>query len=429
MRNPGSAWFLLLSGCAGCEPEEELPTVLDAVSAEPTALWAGHGEGVGSAPVPFLVVNEFGASVAGADIGLTSTATLASAQVSPDATGWAYASVVGDGSGAFDITASQSVGSATGTGFLLTRPTVRLGFPAWPSTDADGPVSAAGGGVLAAEDNELWWFPNVGGAGVRVLALPDTVREALPVQLDDDGVTDLVAWSDSGVALLRGRTTGGLAFSAAWKPHAGTIAGAYVADLDKDAVADLLVVVNDGDFARVVWLSGSGQGTWEPTAVFDTDYNVYGVTAEDYDVDGIAEVTLLSDDGILRRYSIVDGDWQAASNNDFNMHAGPGSRIFGGFDLTNDDWLDVLVSGPTLDGDAYVAACASPGGTGQTVIYDLISETDPQALVGSFVADGDGDGQPDVFLSTPDVFQRARWSDTSATFSVGYKVVALARLV
>lgn len=408
-------WFLFLSGCAGCNPETELPAVLTSVGTEAVGLWGGQAEGVGTAMVPFLVVNELGASVAGKDIGLTSSATLGANQITPDATGWAFASVVGDGPGAFDVTADQSSGSATGSAFLLDKATVRLGFPAWPSTDVDGPIAGAGNGVVTAQGGELWWFPSSGGAGVRVLALEQPVIELLATQLDEDGVSDLLVWSDGAVVLLRGRADGGLSFYAGWTTKNGNVAGAHVADLDEDSIADVLIAVNDGDGANAVWLSGSGQGTWSPTAVFEADFNVYGITGEDFDSDGVAEITLLSDDGILRRYANLDGEWQAASQNDFNLSTGPGARVFGGHDLTNDDWLDIMVSGPELYGDGYVAACASPGGTNQAVIYDLASDGSP---IGTFIGDGDGDGMADVFISKTDTFQRARWSVESGTFSV-----------
>lgn len=408
-------WFPLLSGCAGCNPETELPEVLIPVGSTPVGLWGGQGEGVGSATVPFLVVNELGASVAGQDIGLTSSATLGANQITPDATGWALASVVGDASGAFDLTAEQSTGTATGTGFLLDKETVRLGFPAWPMSDADGPIAGAGNGVVTAQGSDLWWYPHAGGAGIRVLALEQAIVEALPAQLDEDGVNDLIVWSDGALVLLRGRADGGLSFYAGWTPKSGSIAGAHVADLDEDSIADLLIAVNDGDGSSAVWLSGSGQGSWEPTAVYEADFNVYGITGEDFDSDGVAEITLLSDDGILRRYANLDGKWQAASQNDFNLSTGPGARVFGGNDLTNDDWLDILVSGPELNGDGYLVSCASPGGTIHSVIYDLASDGSP---LGSFVGDGDGDGLSDVFISSGSLFQRARWSDTSATFAV-----------
>lgn len=408
-------WVVFLSGCAGCNPETELPVVLAAAGTEPVGLWGGQAEGVGTAMVPFLVVNELGASVAGKDIGLTSSATLGANQITPDATGWAFATVAGDAPGAFDITAEQSTGSATGTGFLLDKATVRLGFPVWPSTDADGPIAGAGNGVVSAQGGELWWFPPAGGAGIRVLALEQPVVELLAVQLDEDGVSDLIVWSDGAVVLLRGRAEGGVSFYAGWTAKNGNVAGAHVADLDEDSIADVLVAVNDGAGAKAVWLSGSGQGTWSPTAVFEADFNVHGITGEDYDSNGIAEITLLSDDGILRRYANLDGEWQAASQNDFNLSTGAGARVFGGHDLTNDGWLDIVVSGPELNGDGYFASCASPGGTSQAVIYDLASDGSP---VGSFVADGDGDGMSDVFISEAESFLRARWSTDSATFAV-----------
>ena len=47
MRHATLPLLLLLSGCDGCQPTEDLPDVVEAIPNTPAALWVGQGSGVG----------------------------------------------------------------------------------------------------------------------------------------------------------------------------------------------------------------------------------------------------------------------------------------------------------------------------------------------------------------------------------------------
>jgi hypothetical protein len=203
-------------------------------------------------------------------------------------------------------------------------------------------MAAAGGGVVVADGTEAWWYPVDSGNGVRVASFTHDIVDMQAVSLDGDGVDDLLLWSQSQILVLRGRATGGLGFLAGWIPRDGTVAGVFMGRLDEDANIDLLIAANSTDAADVVWLTGDGLGAWTPTAVLSLDYEIAGATAEDFDGNGQAEVTVITPDGVLRRYDNGDDGWLAASQTEYSIGIGEGSRIIGGVDLTRDDQPDIL---------------------------------------------------------------------------------------
>ncbi|MBM4369810.1 MAG: VCBS repeat-containing protein, partial [Deltaproteobacteria bacterium] len=341
--------------------------------------------------------------------------TLAAATVSLDASGWGLAEVSSDGTGAFAVTGSDGAQSAEGWAFVTAVPDVHVGFPAWLGGESGGAVAGAGGGVLLTRGGEAWWFPPLGGAGVRVLELAADILEILPVQIDSDGVTDALLWSGDTVVILRGRAEGGVGYWAAFEAKSGTVGAALVQDIDDDALVDLIVVVNGEETSQVAWMPGDGLGGFTATAVLDTDYRVYGVTAEDFDRSGSAELSLLTEDGILRRYDNTGDGWQAASQSDFTLGVGEGGRVLGGRDLTEDGWYDVAIAGPIIDSEAHTASITSPGGTSITITYRLDESISGGS--GLAIADADLDGDPDVFLAVDGTLRRYTWSETSGTFS------------
>ncbi len=406
---------LLLVGCKGCEEDETLPTVVTPVGGAPVAIWVGSGSGPGVAEVPVLRVDEIGAPVGGDDVNLSSDGVLAAATATLDASGWGLAEVSSPSTGAFAVTGSDGAQSAEGWAFVTAAPDVTVGFPAWLGGESGGAVAGAGGGVVLTRGGEAWWFPPLGGAGVRVLELASDIVELLPVQIDSDGVADALLWSGDTVVILRGRAEGGVGYWAAFEAKTGTVGAALVQDVDDDALIDLVVVVNGEESSQIAWMPGDGLGGFTTTAVLETDYQVHGVTAEDFDKNGSAELSLLTEDGLLRRYDNTSDGWQAASQSDFTLGVGEGGRVLGGLDLTEDGWYDVAIAGPIIDSESHTASITSPGGTSITITYRL--EESISGGTGLAIADADLDGDPDIFLATDGTLRRYAWSETSGTFA------------
>ncbi len=418
MRALSVTLVLVLPGCQGCDPEDLVPVRVEAMSESPTGLWVGQGSGVGSALVTILTVNEVGASVGGGDLALTSAGTLGATSATPDAFGWATAELSASSPGRFEVGATAGTFQATGSAFVTARADVRPGFPAWLSGGEGSPVAHAGGGVITARDHELWWWSFDGGAAVRVLNLASPVKSVRTVRLDDDGVDDLLAFSDDEVVLLRGRPDGGLAFAGGWRPSAGTVRAAVVQTADDDTVVDLVLVVGHADSGAVVWMPGDGQGGWAATAVLDVDLGVHGASVEDLDEDGVAEVSLLAGDGVTRRYEWQGDGWLATSAMDSSLGIGAGADMRGGFDVDGDRRDDVLISGPLADDSGGYTAVMVMDDDEIGTVFQISSSLEPISGLAATLADADGDGSLDVLMSTPGALARAHWSAEIGTFVV-----------
>ena len=412
----------LLEGCKGCVEEPALPTVLVAVDASPVGVWAGEGVGDGTVEVPVFATNGLGAVVSGVDVTVTSTGTLASSIATIDGTGWGTASVEG-AEGVYTVDASIAGGTAQGHAWSAA---------AWPgsfeygSREANGYVSEiafAGDGVVWAVEDALWWGSLDGKPPVRVATLSGEVKGLVACAVDADGRTDLLAWSASSVLLLRGRDGGGLYFGAGWGTAGGEITGAAVVDHSEDALMDLAVVSNVDGAADVLLLDGDGRWGFTPSDAFHVEYLVYGLSLEDLDSDGDHEVTLLTEDGLLRRYARFDEGWSSTStSSQFELGMGKDTRLLPSVDVTGDGSVDLIAYGPLLDTDVNAGkwqAWVITAGASTAMMYSMFSGAVDFALPDALgVASGDftGDGYADLALSTPTSLVRASWSGGDSTF-------------
>lgn len=420
MRAPATWLVVFLAGCDGCTAESVVDAPLVEVGGDAVGLWAGTAQGPGGAVVPVLTVNEVGAAVPGGAVTFASAASLAATEATPDPFGWSEAEVSAEASGAFTVQASSSAGAAEGWALVTAQPDPDLAFPGWVSGGTGSPVAAAGAGLAVARGEAVWWSPLSGGAPVRVAALSSAVRSLRTVHLDEDGVADLMVLGEDELVLLRGRPDGGLAFLAGWRPEGDALRAAVAGRADEDALTDLLVVVGDANTATVVWMPGDGLGGWEATATLDVDFAVYAASFEDLDEDGVAEITLLTGDGITRRYELLSDGWQATAGMDAELGLAEGANMLGGFDIDGDLRDDTLVWGPRADADewsAYMLMADDELGT----VYALTSSVAPLAGLAASVVDADVDGELDVIFAAPGFFGRTVWSDTAGSYVV-YKM-------
>lgn len=415
MRSLSIILVLTLSGCDGCTPEESLPERVESISADGTGLWVGSASAVGAVRVPAFSTNAVGAPVSSGEIAFVSTGVLASDVATPDAFGWAWAEVTAPSVGAWSVDGSSGAGVGTGTAFTLTRPDVRVAFPAWLTTGAGSPIAAAGDGIVVTRDNEVWWSALSGGAPVRVAALTSTVRNMRAVHVDSDGVADLVVWSAEEAVLLRGRPEGGLAFLAGWNSIAGDVIDVIAQPLDDNSSVDVLLLLGDDASSSLVWIENDGDSRFDVTSVLDTDFASYALTAEDADEDGTSEVSMLAGEGILRRFELSDGDWQAASKADAPLGVGEGSEMLGNFDGDGDLVPDILVWGPSTEGAGYSAVLVAELDAVE-LLYGLTSSIAPVETLAVAVADADSDGLVDIFMSAQRRLYRAEYSRTTGTF-------------
>jgi hypothetical protein len=415
MRGPLLVLVLLLPGCDGCTPDESVPERVEVISESATGLWVGSGSGVGSVTVPAFATNAVGAAVVSGEIAFVSTGELAASAASPDAFGWAFAEVTAPSAGAWSVDGSGGAGTGGGTAFITTMPDVRLAFPAWLTSGSGSPLAPAGAGLVVARDNELWWSAIAGGAPARVAVLSGPVVGLKPVHIDTDGVGDLVAWSSEEAVLLRGRGAGGLSFLAGWRTISGPVIDAVVQPLDDNSSVDAVLLLGDANSSTLVWIPNDGDGAFAPAAVLDTDFGSYGITAEDANEDGTAEVSMLTGDGVLRRFQLQEDGWQAASKADASLGLAEESHMLGNFDGDGDLISDVLVWGPGVDGEGYLAQLVTRLNEVE-LIYGLTSSIQPLTSLALDVADADGDGLVDIFMSSERRLYRAEYSRSGGTF-------------
>lgn len=411
LRPRGALCLLLLaSGCKGCQSEDTLPALLEAEDATPVGVWVS--EGLGAAPVTMtaFATNAVGAVVPSGDLTITSDATVTAAPVGVD--GWVDLEVQGD-VGANAVTAAVDGLSGDGAAWLTAADAGNVDAHAAPLPGTPRFVARAGSGVAAAVGADVWWTGFDGRQPARVLALPEDVTGMFAAEIDADGVSDLVVTSATRVAVLRGRDGGGLVWGGGWNTVDGrTVVGASVADFDGDNANDLAVALAESDTLSHLSIVG-GDGTWgfTPIDALEVPYAVHGVSLDDLDGNGIGEVTFLTADGLLRRYTKIDGAWAATlTSSQFDLQMGPGSRLLPSVDLDADGVPDLVAYGPSLEGAEWLAWIVTPGAA-DPVQYPIVSAGSGYAWVGVATGDLTGDGLADLVYTAPGKLSRGVWAE------------------
>ena len=393
--------LLFLAGCKGCSDVEALPDLLVPISSDPTGVFAGDATGIGAVGVPVFATNAASAAVPAADL-VTDVGVL-----TVDAMGWGAVTL--DGSGPVSVSAAGA--SMTGAGWVTLAEPQDFELPAIALADEQAPsaLATAGGGIVWISGVNVYWA-TPGQPAVRVAALPEGGGQLQAVQIDGDGITDLAVWSSSTVLILRGRDGGGLTFSAGWTAT-GSVVGCDVQDLDGDALVDVQIAVSDGSGTDVLWMLGDGMG-WALGDALAVDYVALGVSGEDYSGDGAVEVSLLTEDGLVRRYTRYQEGWQIGSSSDLEVGMGAGTRVLPSVDLNGDGMLDMVFAGPLADGSGAQVKIVTAGTT-SPLMYSFLgtySDGSRPDVVELAVGDFSGDGLADVVVSSTLGLQRVAWN-------------------
>ncbi len=293
------SWALLVALAACTGPANELsPSPAQPLDGGPaTGLEALTG--VGTVPYRTLLraTNRFGASVERDPVSVVVGG--ASSTVSFD--GFGFAGVTLDAPGTYEVEPS---GGVAGTAHVVASTWPGLGYhPAWlaPIPETTDLLSATDGFVGRA-GAELWW---TGGAtpAHRVFAADEELLGARMVNVDVDGVLDLVTWTSKEVYLLRGRAGGGFAWGTGYLAPGLSVAGADVADLSSDNLPDLAIawIGSDGGGVLDVWEGDGlfGFAAAEPRAV---DGRPVDLQIDDATGEGVPQVTVLLSDNTWSRF-------------------------------------------------------------------------------------------------------------------------------
>ncbi len=413
-RTSGAACLLvLLAGCKGCKDDATLPELLEAEDATPVGVWVGEGLGASPVRVPVYATSALGAAVPTDTIALTSEGT-APAAVTPGGDGWALVEVTAENPGRYGLSASSAGASAEGAAWAMPEAPGRIDAFAAPLSADPTAIARAAGGVAWSTAGEVWWSGWDGAPATRALALDEPVIALLSAEIDADGVTDLVVLSATRVVLLRGRDAGGLTWGAGWSATEDrTIAGAVIADRDGDSVADLSIALAGSEGAWIYQLDGDGVWGFTPADALELGYAVYGLSVEDLDENGVSEVTVLTEDGFLRRYTRVDGEWASTlSGSQFDLQIGQGGHLWPATDVTGDDIPEFIVTGPSLDGTSWLAWVVTAG-MAEPAQYAIASAEGLHPWLGAALGDLTGDGVIDIGLTSPGRFTWAVWNGTT----------------
>jgi hypothetical protein len=211
-----------------------------------------------------------------------------------------------DGDGITDLLAKQggagiiSVFRNDGTGVFTPGPTLATGHSDDPSTtvgdiDGNGTVD-----ILSANETESTIDVHLGadvGTFVGVPAFATISQPIAPVlhDVDDDGTLDLIVLSPAtgALALHRGNGNGTFAAPSNIPVAAGTSTMLFPADVDSDAMLDLLLPGRTPSMApRLQVLLGQGGGTFAPppAAVQPLTPSLESLAVTDVDGDGALDV-------------------------------------------------------------------------------------------------------------------------------------------
>ena len=326
--------------------------------------------------IPVRLVNVYGAAIPGDDVNVSvagQTASTADSAVNIDAIGYGWVDVSTDQPEPIQVTAhSDSYGSSQTVESWATDgdlPLMGL-MPAWAlanNADAPSDVAAATRGVVALDDDLLWFQPTQPGTPPhRILDAPNTLVGVRTAHLDNDGILDAAAWSATTVFLLRGHENGGMAWGGAFSisdEHlsAHAISDVNIGDIDGDNVLDLAVATNAGTYGAVIVMYGDGIWGFETVEEIEIDAPLTAILLADTDIDGQDELNLLDTNAKLIRYKRTDGTWAETGYSQVDTALSNNAAFLGAFDLNQKGADDLIL----FD--------ANEGATGSIVWYTMDS--------------------------------------------------------
>jgi len=149
----------------------------------------------------------------------------------------------------------------------------------------------------------------------------------------------------------------------------------------------------------------------------EVTYEAWSVGAEDLDLDSQDELTLLSVDGLLRRYARFDEGWGLSGSYEYAVEIADDGRLYPSVDLTADGIADLLVAGRDLSGTGWQAWVIDAGG--DSVLYRLFVQDADQALPSTLhlaTAEVSGDSVSDLVMLADEDLYLGFWSVNAESF-------------
>lgn len=368
---PSLTSLLLLAACAGGdEGPNSLVAALDDGSDPVGATIEPVVQEGGTLRVPVRLVNAYGAAVPGDAVAVQYVGPSAGSntvEVTFNDDGFGTVDLSTSGPEVVTLTVTDAIDDAVELGASATAYAVSPGMPAYESAWGaalalegvnldDDEITApdegarATGGMAVALDGRIWYLPAQPGAAPMLAAdLPFDVERLQGVEIDNDGVLDLVAWGANQVVVLRGVASGGYAWGGGYEARAGTLAGAMAADTNSDGNTDLVIATSQDAGGGVQVLMGDGAWGFTPMQPLEIFEELWSVTAGDEGEDGQPDVSVITAGlGTVERFTwrSEDETWVGASTSELvDYEALFGAHLLPQVDLDGDGSLDILLEG------------------------------------------------------------------------------------
>lgn len=267
---------------------------------------------------------------------------------------------------------------------------------------------------------DVFWGARSGLGRPSSVDLSSGPDELVTADITNDGTSDLViGTSGVGAQLQVARGRGGsLALDPALDlPDSGSLLGIGVRDLDRDALADLVVTGRDAGIVRV--LIADGTGAFDAGDAYPVGQRPRRLILSDLDADGAADIIVVIEncfgafnapDAYCEPGALAvlagegDGTFAPSESYDLGIYL-PREPVVGDFD--GDGSLDVVVIAQDCYPESYggpSSECTEPGrsallrgdGAGGLAEPELVL-TDPWTSAGA-AADFDADGLLDVVV-------------------------------
>jgi hypothetical protein len=211
-----------------------------------------------------------------------------------------------------------------------------------------------------------------------------------------DGNLDLVVGDtgDANVTVLLGKGDGTFQSAKRWPTGAIDNTGVVVADFNRDGNPDIAVSVEDLTVGPVAILLGNGDGTFQAPTYFSNTPGAYTtIAAGDLRNAGFTDLVVFSGSSFLAFLGNGDGTFTGPVSS-----SGGVGDVITLQDMNGDGRLDIVATGYN---SAVGISIGNGDGTFQPQIMYSVPRTDAnEYATGVAVADFNGDGAPDIAVTT-----------------------------
>ena len=318
--------------------------------------------GAGLVSIPVRTVNSHGASVSGGEVTLSFEGVgLSPSGATVELGSWGVASVnVSSGSPTAVMASLVEWSEVDSAPTEISESWITLndlsGFPlmdAFTLTSEATAIASGFGGSALAIGSDVVWQPTESGAPPYVAATLDgEIQGMLSIDLDDDGPSDVVAWSESEVVLLRGSSDFGLVWGGGFSTETGVVMSVAVGDMGGDGLSDIVVSVEGDSGAAIEIFEGDGIWGFSEGTHMLLDEAPQSISYGDFTGTGTGEIAALFGGKIVRyRYSSgAEVSW-LSTGQDLNPvpELLDGSEITDSLDVNGDNLAELMIVEPEVD--------------------------------------------------------------------------------